>query len=121
MEDLISTFEKEDFSAKIGQPYYYNSNGSLKMGWARVIKSVDYGKYGEHKQAGFLLHFTGDDSPKFMVYNDAEGKVPKKGDSLVWDFNDHYSVQFDYPTYTVRLQKKKTIIEKLTGIFRNSS
>jgi hypothetical protein len=118
MEHLTSKFQEKDFPAKEAQPYYYNKDGLLKTMWSRVIKKVAYGVYGEHKQSGFLVHFSEDKDPKFMVYNDHEGQIPRKGDSIIWEFNDYYSEELDYPTYTVRMEKKLSIIQKIKNMFR---
>lgn len=117
MEHLTSKFQEKDFPAKKAQPYYYNEDGVLKTKWTRVITKVEYGVYGEHKQAGFLVHFSKTESPKFMVYNDSEGQIPKKGDVIVWEFNDYYSEELNYPTYTVRMEKKLSVIQKIKNVF----
>ena len=118
MEHLISKFQEEDFPAKEAQPYYYDEDGSLKSDWTRSISKVDYGVYGEHKQSGFLIHFSGNQKPKFMVYNDSEGQIPEKGDVIIWEINDHYSEQFEYPTYTVRMEKKLSVIQKIKNLYK---
>tara|TARA_R110000824_G_scaffold51509_2_gene143662 strand:- start:5152 stop:5526 length:375 start_codon:yes stop_codon:yes gene_type:complete len=113
-----SKFQELDHPAREAQPYYYNDDGILKDRWTRVITKVEYGVYGEHKQTGFLVYFSKGDSPEFMVYNDSEGQIPKKGDVIVWEFNDYYSEQLDYPTYTVRMEKKLSVIQKIKNMFR---
>ena len=53
-----------------------------------------------------------------MVYNDSEGQIPEKGDVIIWEINDHYSEQFEYPTYTVRMEKKLSVIQKIKNLFK---
>tara|TARA_R100000808_G_scaffold21006_1_gene45412 strand:- start:4323 stop:4685 length:363 start_codon:yes stop_codon:yes gene_type:complete len=120
MEQLISKFQEDDFPAREAQPYYYDENGKLIHKWTRAISKVDYGVYGEHRQQGFLIYFAGDQKPEFMVYNDAEGQIPEKGDVIIWELNDHYCEQLDYPTYTVRMEKRLSFIQKIKNIFRKS-